>query len=236
MSRPGEEAALCHVCGRAFPERALRPFAAVRPAISAEIEAMRPGWTEGGRICPDDLAAARRAHVEHLLEAQHGEVGDLERGVIEALAGDRVVARNPAETAQKRMTFGDRLADRIARFGGSWTFILGFLAVLATWIGVNVSRLLAGPFDPYPFVLLNLVLSLMAAMQAPVIMMSQRRQEEKDRLRAESDYRVNLKAELEVRQLHDKIDHLLAREWERLAELQRVQIDMLEDARDRSSS
>ena len=117
-------------------------------------------------------------------------------------------------------------------FGGSWTFILSFLVVLIVWMVVNVMVLSAKPFDPYPFILLNLVLSCIAALQAPVIMMSQRRQETKDRLRAENDYRVNLKSELEIRQLHEKIDHQLAHQWKKLAELQQIQIELLEENAD----
>ena len=103
-----------------------------------------------------------------------------------------------------------------------------FCAVLVGWMAANTVAI-ARAFDPYPFILLNLVLSCVAALQAPIIMMSQRRQEAKDRLRAENDYKVNLKAELEIRHLHEKLDHLLARQWERLAEIQRIQIEMLEE-------
>ncbi len=126
-------------------------------------------------------------------------------------------------------TFGERAADALARFAGSWTFIIGFSVVLALWMALNVTGAVFGAFDPYPFILLNLVLSSIAALQAPVIMMSQRRQEEKDRRRSENDYRVNLKAELEIRNLHDKIDHHLMRQWEQLAAIQRLQIELLEE-------
>ena len=118
---------------------------------------------------------------------------------------------------------------RDAAFGGSWTFILSFCAVLVVWMALNMTAWLFNTFDPYPFILLNLVLSCIAALQAPVIMMSQKRQETKDRLRAENDYKINLKAELEIRQLHEKIDHQLARQWERLAEMQQIQIELLEE-------
>lgn len=121
------------------------------------------------------------------------------------------------------------MADRVATFGGSWTFILSFCAVLVLWMVLNVTGILFKPFDVYPFILLNLALSSLAALQAPIIMMSQRRQEEKDRLRGENDYQVNLKAELEIRQLHEKIDHQLAHQWERLAEMQQIQIEILEE-------
>lgn len=125
-------------------------------------------------------------------------------------------------------TFGQRAADKVAAFGGSWTFIIAFCLVLVGWMTINVTGLLVGGFDPYPFILLNLVLSCVAALQAPVIMMSQKRQEAKDRRRAENDYMINLRAELEIRQLHDMIDQQMAHQWERLAELQQIQIDLLE--------
>ena len=118
------------------------------------------------------------------------------------------VSRNVNEEDEERLTFGERIADRVAAFGGSWTFILLFGAVLASWMGVNGYFLAAHPFDPFPFILLNLGLSALAALQAPVIMMSQNRQATKDRLKADLDYQVNLKAELEVAQLHGKIDRI----------------------------
>ncbi len=120
---------------------------------------------------------------------------------------------------------------RMAQFGGSWTFIALFGCVLIVWILINSVALVSKPFDPYPYILLNLVLSCLAAMQAPVIMMSQNRQEAKDRARATHDYQVNLKAELEIRQLHQKLDHILSRQWERLVEIQEVQLELLSEMR-----
>ncbi len=204
----------------------------MRPGVSELIAAQAPGWGEGKRICKPDLARFRRDYVERLLADERGELADLDRQVIASLEAGEPVSRNPEEEAEQRYTFGERLADGVAEFGGSWTFILSFLAVLVVWMMVNVLILSAKPFDPYPFILLNLVLSCLAALQAPVIMMSQRRQETKDRLRAENDYRVNLKSELEIRQLHEKIDHQLAHQWEKLAELQQIQIELLEENAD----
>lgn len=106
-----------------------------------------------------------------------------------------------------------------------------FAAFLLIWIGINATVIFWKPVDPYPFILLNLLLSCLAAIQAPIILMSQNRQEEKDRLRAQYDYQVNLKAELEIRQLHEKMDHLLSHQWERLAQIQEIQIDLLEELR-----
>lgn len=124
-------------------------------------------------------------------------------------------------------TFGERLADRIASFGGSWKFLIIFFVFLSAWIAVNTLAFLDKPADPYPFILLNLVLSCIAAIQAPIIMMSQNRQEAKDRIRSQHDYQVNLKAELEIRHLHEKIDHLLSHQWERLVQIQEIQLELL---------
>lgn len=139
------------------------------------------------------------------------------------------IARDLSSDDEIAPTLGQRLADRIARFGGSWTFILAFLGFLCFWAFLN-SQIL-GPihaeFDPYPYIFLNLFLSMLAALQAPVIMMSQNRQSMRDRLTASHDYQVNLKAELEIRELHDKFDALREREWARLVELQQEQIAML---------
>jgi uncharacterized membrane protein len=112
-------------------------------------------------------------------------------------------------------------------FGGSWTFLLVFAGCMGLWILLN--RDAQSAFDPFPFILLNLVLSCLAAIQAPIIMMSQHRQEARDRERASNDYRINLKAELEIRHLHDKIDHMLSKQWERLAEIQQLQIEIMQD-------
>ncbi|MBA50152.1 MAG: DUF1003 domain-containing protein [Paracoccus sp. (in: a-proteobacteria)] len=223
---------VCHVCGRSFPAPRLRPWISVRPGVSELIAATAPGWGEGKQICQPDLARFRRDYVERLLADERGELADLDRQVIASLEAGEPVSRNPENEAEDTYTFGERLADGVAEFGGSWTFILSFLAVLIFWMLLNVLFLGARPFDPYPFILLNLVLSCLAALQAPVIMMSQRRQEKKDRLRAENDYRVNLKSELEIRQLHEKIDHQLAQQWEKLVELQQIQIELLEENAD----
>ncbi|MEO6969540.1 MAG: DUF1003 domain-containing protein, partial [Chthoniobacterales bacterium] len=127
------------------------------------------------------------------------------------------------------LTFGQHLSDKIASFGGSWTFIIVFFAILLIWIAINGIILATRAFDPYPFILMNLILSCLAAIQAPIIMMSQNRAEARDRARAENDYKVNLKAELEIRHLHEKIDHLLRKQYNRLFEIQQIQIELLED-------
>jgi uncharacterized membrane protein len=149
--------------------------------------------------------------------------------VAEALRHARV-ARNADSEFLASRTFGERLADRIAAFGGSWTFILLFFGVLIAWTFLNTVVLArrARAFDPYPYVFLNLMLSMLAALQAPVIMMSQRRQTVRDRVEAQTDYEVNLKAELEIRALHEKLDTLREAQWAALVRMQQEQIGLLQ--------
>jgi uncharacterized membrane protein len=171
--------------------------------------------------------------VQSLLEDEKGELTTLEQEVVQSLREHEIVSANIDATFDEKLSFGDRLADKIAAIGGSWRFIIGFGVFLLLWITANSVVLFWRPADPYPFILLNLILSCLAAIQAPIIMMSQNRQEAKDRMRAEHDYRVNLKAELEIRHLHEKIDHLLLHQWERLVEIQQVQLELLNELSDK---
>jgi len=131
------------------------------------------------------------------------------------------VSRNPNLEEEERLTFGERIADKVAAFGGSWTFIILFGIILGVWVVLNTSLLFRPHFDPYPYILLNLFLSMIAAVQAPVIMMSQNRQASKDRLKSDLDYKVNLKAEMEVAHLHRKVDHIYERIEDHFARLER---------------
>ncbi|MDA8218660.1 MAG: DUF1003 domain-containing protein [Dehalococcoidales bacterium] len=152
-----------------------------------------------------------------------------ESDLIRRLRSRKRVSRNVNELHEEQMTFAQRVSDRLADTVGSWGFILTFLGAIVFWVALNSVLLLSRKsWDPYPFILLNLVLSLLAGIQAPVIMMSQNRQEAKDRLKAEHDYEVNLKAELEIEQLHAKLDTLRETQWRELVEMQRHQIELLE--------
>lgn len=226
----------CIVCGRTFPIWKLHKVGYLRPHLYEMIAAEVKDCVSESLICDEDLAHFRRRYVEKLLDEERGELSELDRQVLDSFEKGASTVQAGAAMFERIPTFGERVADRVASFGGSWTFILLFIAILLAWMALNISGLFAQPFDPYPFILLNLVLSCLAALQAPVIMMSQRRQEEKDRQRAENDYMINLRAELEIRQLHEKMDHQMAKQWERLAELQQIQIELLErrDRPDRS--
>ena len=217
----------CAICGNEARQEV--PFGLVRPALAALIAAEHPDLTADSVICRKHLVEYRTRYVEDMLEREKGELNDLERDVVESMAREETVAENIEEQWEDKRTIGEQIADVVADFGGSWGFIIIFFGILVVWMALNVWMAARGAFDPYPFILLNLVLSCLAAVQAPIIMMSQKRQEEKDRLRAENDYQVNLKAELEIRHLHEKIDHLLNRQWERLAEIQQIQLEIMQD-------
>jgi uncharacterized membrane protein len=221
---------VCQICGDDRISN-LGPGILVRPAISELIKGEIGSWAEQGWICTDDLERFRHKYVQSLLESDKGELTTLEKEVLESLRQQEILSRNPEEEFQSELTLGQHLADRIAAFGGSWTFIMLFAIVLFLWIIINSVILIIRPFDPYPFILLNLMLSCLAAIQAPVIMMSQKRQESRDRMRAMHDYQINLKAELEIRHLHQKIDHLLSHQWERLVEIQEIQMELIDEIR-----
>ncbi len=219
----------CRICGKTKAQSMMMPAALIRNAITDQIRKEHPDWSAEGYICIADLNRFRMQYIQNLLESEKGELTSLDHEVIESLKQHETLASNINAEFEKDLTLGETLADKIAVFGGSWKFILVFGSVLFIWIIVNTAVLLWKPFDPYPFILLNLILSCLAAIQAPVIMMSQNRQEAKDRLRSEHDYRVNLKAELEIRHLHEKIDHLMSHQWERLVEIQQIQIELMSE-------
>jgi uncharacterized membrane protein len=221
----------CQVCGKSFPVRELIAAPLIRANIANAISTEHPEWSASSRICQPDLAHYRGQYIHSLLVSEKGELSDLEHEVLHSLQTHQILTADVDSDYAEKWNLGERLADRIATFGGSWTFLILFGLFIVFWIMVNSLVLYWRPVDPFPFILLNLVLSCLAAVQAPVIMMSQNRQEAKDRLRARNDYQVNLKAELEIRQLHEKIDHLLSHQWERMIEIQEVQLDLLNELR-----
>jgi uncharacterized membrane protein len=219
----------CRVCGKTKSRSRMIPAVLVRNAIADQIRMELPDWSAEGYICAADLNRFRMQYIENLLESEKGELSALDREVLESLKLHDTLTADVDMEFEKELTFGEKLSDKLADFGGSWTFLIIFGGILMVWILLNSIALLAKPFDPYPYILLNLALSCLAAIQAPVIMMSQNRQESKDRLRSQHDYQVNLKAELEIRHLHEKIDHLLSHQWERLVEIQQIQIDLMSE-------
>ncbi|HWQ35466.1 MAG TPA: DUF1003 domain-containing protein [Blastocatellia bacterium] len=170
----------------------------------------------------------RRETARKLLRVELEKLPLEERLIVERFISRGRIARDVMREFDAQLTFGERLADRVAGFGGSWTFILLFIAFLIGWMIFNSLVLARHAFDPYPYILLNLVLSCLAALQAPVIMMNQNRAAEKDRMQAQNDYEVNVKAELEILQLQEKLNELREHDWVALVEMQQRQIELLE--------
>ncbi len=219
----------CFHCKRIRPYDVMVPGEMLRPAIIETVKKRYPTWKPDQMICVDCLDLFRSEYVEDALKEEVGELTQLEQEVIDSMKQQETLTENLNLAFERSVTFGQRTADRVASFGGSWTFIGFFALVLAIWIGVNSAAVLLRPFDPYPYILLNLLLSCLAALQAPIIMMSQNRMEARDRLRSENDYQVNLKAELEIRHLHEKLDVLLKHQWQKLLEIQQIQMDFMKE-------
>ena len=231
----GAESGHCVVTGHEWPRRDLFPVTMLRPALAERLREQIGDYPADALIARPELDRLRSAHIADLLREERGELGTLEKEVVDSLARHEVLAENVEAEIDDTRTVGERLSDHLATFGGSWSFLIAFGLFIVVWMISSVAEGQDRSFDPFPFILLNLILSCIAAIQAPIIMMSQRRTEAKDRLRSLNDYRVNLKAELEIRHLHEKIDHMLTRQWERLAEMQEVQIELLQELERRSA-
>jgi uncharacterized membrane protein len=201
----------------------------IREGIFLLIQRDYPDFSPADHVSIDELNRYRRLYLTSLIVQEKGEQEVLDKDVMNAIQNNSILSENIQDEKEGELTLGQKMADKIAVFGGSWTFIIVFFSFILLWILINVWTLLYQPFDPYPFILLNLILSCLASIQAPIIMMSQNRQEQKDRIRGEHDYQINLKAELEIKLLSEKIDHLLVHQNKKLLEIQEVQTDYLED-------
>lgn len=199
----------------------------IREGIFNLIQSEHPQITKDACISIDELNHYRRLYITTLTKVEIGTLADMDDEVMNAINNNAILSEKLEDEGE--LTLGQKMADKIALFGGSWTFIITFFLFIALWICSNIWLLQTRPFDPFPFILLNLMLSCLAAIQAPIIMMSQNRQEQKDRQRAEQDYKINLKAELEIKLLNEKIDHLIVYQNNKLLEIQQIQTDYLED-------
>lgn len=219
----------CQICNKVKALSALVPTDLIRPSLRTVIIQKHPEWDQKGYICRADLNHIKAKYIQEVLEDERGRISNLEKEVLESLKENELLSENINQQFDRELTLGEHIADKVASFGGSWRFILSFLGFMLLWIVLNMVLLKGRPFDPYPFILLNLMLSCLAALQAPVIMMSQNRQEDKDRMRSEYDYKVNLKAELEIRHLNEKMDHLIQYQWQHLLEIQELQLDLIQE-------
>jgi uncharacterized membrane protein len=201
----------------------------LREGIFNLIKTEYPDFNKDCSITLDELNHYRRLYLSSLITQEKGELAVIDRDVMDAIKNNSILSENIEEEIEGKLTLGQKLADKIAMFGGSWTFIISFFSFIIVWMGINIWALATKPFDPFPFILLNLILSCLASIQAPIIMMSQNRKEHKDRQRSEHDYKINLKAELEIKLLSEKIDHMIVHQNKKLLEIQEIQTDYLED-------
>jgi uncharacterized membrane protein len=220
---------ICEISKKSYRANSLVVGRNLRSPIMALIKNDYPDFGEDSLISITELNRYRKKYLESILTDEVGELSKIEQEVIDSINANEILSDNIEFDMQTKITFGQKIADKVAEFGGSWRFIIGFFSFLGIWIIINAAILLQDSFDPYPFILLNLILSCLAAIQAPIIMMSQNRKEDRDRKRSEHDYKINLKAELEIRLLHEKMDHLLIHQNKRFVEIQQIQMDLMED-------
>jgi len=220
---------ICEISKKSYHANSLVVGRNLRSPIMALIKNDYPDFGEDSLISITELNRYRKKYLESILTDEVGELSKIEQEVIDSINANDILSDNIEFDMQTKITFGQKIADKVAEFGGSWRFIIGFFSFLGIWIIINAAILLQDSFDPYPFILLNLILSCLAAIQAPIIMMSQNRKEDRDRKRSEHDYKINLKAELEIRLLHEKMDHLLIHQNKRFVEIQQIQMDLMED-------
>ena len=214
--------------GKEFPENEKISAKNIRQSLLHFINKTHSNFSKSCFLSIEEMNDYREKYISEFLNKKLGNLTEVEKQVIQSVSKNTMISTEVEEDEQE-ITFGQKLADKVAEFGGSWGFIIFFMTFLVAWILLNVFWLSNHGFDPYPFILLNLILSCIAAIQAPVIMMSQNRQEEKDRERSKKDYKINLKSELEIRELHEKIDHLIIHYQQDLLEIQKTQIDLLEN-------
>ena len=214
--------------GKEFPENEKISAKNLRQSLLHFINKTHPNFSKNCFLSIEEMNDYREKYISEFLNKKLGNLTEVEKQVIQSVSKNTMISTEVEEDEQE-ITFVQKLADKVAEFGGSWGFIIFFMTFLVAWILLNVFWLSNHGFDPFPFILLNLILSCIAAIQAPVIMMSQNRQEEKDRERSKKDYKINLKSELEIRELHEKIDHLIIHYQQDLLEIQKTQIDLLEN-------
>ena len=206
----------------------------LRKSILLFVQKKYPDFDQNSTLSVSELNELREMYISEYMISQLGELTHLEKKVVKSINSRTLLADElQEEDEDPTRDFGQKVADKVASFGGSWTFIISFLVFIFFWISIYIFWINHRSFDPFPFILLNLILSCIAALQAPVIMMSQNRQEDKDRQRAKKDYMINLKSEVEIRTLHEKIDHLIIHQQQDLLELQKIQIEMMHDILDK---
>lgn len=221
--------AYCFVTKEKLDSNELSSYNSINKSTLELIKKDYPNFSENDFISHKVINEYRKRYLETLIKDDDNELNAVEKEVINSISENLLLSENIEPTIEADLTYGQKIADKIAEFGGSWTFIIAFFSFLLIWMTINIIFITSKPFDPYPFILLNLILSCLAAIQAPIIMMSQNRKEQKDRIKSDYDYKINLKAELEIRLLNEKIDHMIIHQNQRLLEMQKLQLEYLDD-------
>ena len=204
------------------------PIHSISPTILEYIKRTNETLPSEGYVSLQAVNLMRKKHLEEIITQEQGKLSKLKQELTQELNEKGLLSRNFYQDYKEKLSFGDRVADKVAVFGGSWGFIGIFLFFVLLWGVINTALFLHNPFDPYPYIFLNLLLAVVASLQAPVIMMSQNRQEIRDHYQSQNDYLVNLKSEIEIQNLHEKTDLLLAQQWQQYLEIQQ-NIDELEE-------
>lgn len=220
---------ISEISNREFPLSERVSARTIRHSILSLIQKDHPSVTHGSLLSTGELNEYRTRYISDLLTRELGALTGAEQTILASLTGNTTITDKIEESDQQPLTMGQKISDKVAAFGGSWTFLISFGILMFFWIILNVYWMGNKGFDPYPFILLNLILSCIAAIQAPVIMMSQNRQEEKDRARGKKDYMINLKSELEIRTLHEKIDHFIMDQQQELSETLNMNHELLKN-------
>jgi uncharacterized membrane protein len=233
----GNKIVTCQICKKSKHLKEVLPADMIRLPMVNLIKESRTEWDENGFICKTDLNEFREQYVKKIFDDEKGELSDVEKEVVKNIKDQEIITQNLYEQYNEKFSKWDKASDVIASFGGSWKFIGVFFSFMALWMITNVILgMYNKAWDSYPYILLNLILSCIASIQAPIIMMSQNRQEKRDRLRSESEYQINLKAEIGIRNLHEKMDHMLFKQWEKTTEMQNIMFELMRDLRDHISS
>lgn len=220
---------ICIICGKHFTIMEGLFLRDLSGQLREQILKTNSFAKQSSFICLKDLQKLRIDQMQAVIDQERKTDQATSDKLKKEMAKDTYVITNLNDTVYGKRSIGQRLADAVAKFGGSWGFIIAFLIILIVWMTINVVHFLGVNFDPYPFILLNLFLSCVAAIQAPIIMMSQNRQAERDRFDSENDYKTNMKSEMEIRILHEKLDQLNEVKWPHILDIQKMQIEVLSE-------
>lgn len=225
-----QKTVICQICKKEKSIKDVTPGDIIRISMVSMIKKAYPDFDNNGFICKNDLNSIRAKYVEGLFDKESGELSDIEKQVVENIKDQEIITKSLHDQSNESSSKWDVVSDKIATFGGSWKFIVFLFAFLAAWMILNAVLYSSGKaWDSYPYVFLNFILACIASIQAPIIIMSQNKQEKRDRIRSDSEYQINLKSEIGIRNLNEKMDHMLFKQWEKNKEIQTLMLEIMQD-------